>query len=162
MQKWIYIYVTRKGFRSQDYDKHSKSFYQILLKTEAFKGFDQGQIFMDDKATMCDGYGVMQELLRMVLPVYTKKALPKVAPMYEDDIYAYQKAMRHYFHLWKLANHRDTDHHKALHFLRGLAGTEWEDIVQTMFHTIKLNNPDKTHGKVEQKYRLSSITTTVK
>ena len=30
-----------------------------------------------------------------------------------------------------------------------------------MFHTIKLNNPDKTRGKVEQKYRLSSIATTV-
>ena len=87
------MYVTRKGFRSRDYDKQSKNFYQILLKTEAFQGFDQGLILMDDKATTCDGYGVMQELLRMVLPVYTQKAPPKVAPMYEDDIYAYQKAM---------------------------------------------------------------------
>ena len=65
---------------------------------------------MEDKATTLDGYGVFQELLRMVLPVYTQKPPLTVALVYVDDIYRFQKEIRHYFHLWKLANHQDTDH----------------------------------------------------
>ena len=42
-----------------------------------------------------------------------------------------------------------------------MAGTEWEDVAKTMFNTLSLDNPDKTRGKVDEKYKLSSIATTV-
>ena len=84
-----------------------------------------------------------------------------MAPKYDEDINTYQQMTRHYFHLWKLANHRDTDLHKALHFLGGLAGTEWEDTAKILYIKLNSDNPDKTLGKVDDVYNLSSIATTV-
>ena len=53
------IYSTRRSFRKRDYMSQSKSFYQIPLKTDAMKGFDNGVKIMDDKAPTFDGYGVL-------------------------------------------------------------------------------------------------------
>ena len=155
------IYQHRNNLNNKHYRSQGKSLYQIFLKTEAFKSFPKGKKVMEDKASTMDGFSVLQQLLRMVHPVYTQKSPPKIAPVYDDDIYKYQQQTRHYFHLWKLANHSDTDYHKAIYFLGGLAGTEWEDTARTIYNRISLDNPDITKGKVNEDYCLSSIATTV-
>ena len=145
-------------------NKHSKLLHNIYIKEEVFpKSNVLSRSILKASTRDKDGENAMYQMLRGVVPALSKNPAPDSPPEYDEcgDIYVFGSQLLNYFMLKELTGTRYTQYHKAEQFLKCLANTEHSTSASKLYTELHNIDPDKTRGKVERKFLMRSITTTV-
>ena len=144
--------------------KQTRIIHNIYIKEEVFpKTNILSRSILKASTRDKDREQAMYKMLRGIVPALTQNPAPDSSPDFEEcgDIYIFGSKLMNFFMLKELTGTRYTEYHKAAQFLKCLAHTEHSTTASKLYAELHLKNPDKTRGKVDRKFYMRSITTTV-
>ena len=112
------------------------------------------------KADFEDGFDALYSILSIVLPALNEEECPRTLPLYEDcdNIYHYERMIRHYNILLELHEISSTPWKQAMQFVEGLQNTPYRDCAKRMHMQLDMY---KNKESFPRQYLLNNITITL-